>query len=239
MWIKLPPIESIEIAGLAGMDFVAIDLEHSTISVEVAARQIALARACGVVPLVRIPLSARAEVGRILDAGAGGVIFPSVETVSDAEAAVRLCKFPPYGNRGAGPTSRAGRWGLDPLAEYLANGGKNVLVIAQIESAKAAQNTQDVAGVTGIDAILVGQTDLAVSMEASPRDTVVRDLVTSIEAAATARVPLGTAVASANGIDPELASRGYRFVVVSNDVTMLASAATRTVVEARKRLSPD
>ena len=238
MWVKLALIESIEIAALAGMDFIAIDLEHSTISVELASRQIALARASGVVPLVRIPLSAKADVGRILDAGAGGVIFPSIDTVADAEEAARLCHFPPRGRRGAGPTSRAGRWGLDPLTTYLADGVNGVLVIAQIESLVAAQNTEAIAAVPGIDVLLVGQTDLAVTMGMAPTDDAVRDVVSSIEAAAAAkRVPLGTAVGSAGGVAAELASRGYRLLVVSNDATMLASAATDTVVEARKRLS--
>jgi 2-keto-3-deoxy-L-rhamnonate aldolase RhmA len=238
MWVKLPLIESIEFAALAGMDFIAIDLEHSTISVELAARQIALARASGVVPLVRIPLSAQADVGRVLDAGAGGIIFPSIDTVSDAEEAARLCHFPPRGSRGAGPTSRAGRWGLTPLAEYLADGVNGVLVIAQIESSTAARNTEAIAAVPGIDVLLVGQTDLAVSMGTTPTDAAVRDVVSGIEAAAAARhVPLGGAVGSADGVTAELASHGYRLLVVSNDATMLASTATGTASEARKRLS--
>lgn len=238
MWVKLPLIESIEFAALAGMDFVAIDLEHSTISVETASRQIALARASGVLPLARIPLSAKADVGRILDAGAGGIIFPSIDTVSDGEEVARLCHFPPRGSRGAGPTSRAGRWGLDPLVKYLANGTDGVLVIVQIESSTAAQNAEAIAAVPGIDALLVGETDLAVSMGATPTDGAVRDVVFGIEAAAAGQhVPLGTAIGSAAGVPADLASRGYRFLVVSNDATMLASAATDIASEARKRLS--
>ena len=238
MWVKLPLLESIEIAELAGFDFVVIDLEHSTISVETAARQVALARACGVAPLVRVPLSARAEVGRILDAGAAGVIFPSVSSVSEAEEAVSLCRFPPVGNRGAGPTSRAGRWGLDSLVDYLAKGRSNLLVIGQIESSEAARNVGAIAAVKGIDALLVGQTDLAVSMGATAGDVAVREVVTSVErSASAAQVPLGTAFGSADGIDLDLVSRGYKFAVVSNDVTMLASAAVGTASEARARLS--
>jgi 4-hydroxy-2-oxoheptanedioate aldolase len=238
MWVKLPLIESVEVAALAGLDFIAIDLEHSTISVELASRQIALARASGVVPLVRIPLSAQADVGRILDAGAGGIIFPSIDTVSDAEEAVRLCRFPPRGRRGAGPTSRAGRWGLNPLSTYLAEGDTGVLVVAQIESATAAPNSEAIAAVPGIDVLLVGQTDLAVTMGMTPTDDAVRDVVSGIEAAAAAkRVPLGSAVGSAGGVAADLASRGYRLLVVSNDATMLASAAIDTALEARKRLS--
>ena len=238
MWVKLPLIESIEIAAIAGMDFIAIDLEHSTISVGVAAQQIAMARASGVVPLVRIPLSAKADIGRILDAGAGGIIFPSIDTVSDAEEAVRLCRFPPRGRRGAGPTSRAGRWGLDPLSTYLAEGETDVLVVAQIESVTAARNTRAIAAVPGIDVLLIGQTDLAVTMGMTPTDDAVKDVVSIVEAAAAAeQVPLGGAIGSATVIAADLASRGYRLLVVSNDATMLASAAIDTALEARKRLS--
>ncbi|HWO65208.1 MAG TPA: aldolase/citrate lyase family protein, partial [Umezawaea sp.] len=99
-WVKLPVMESIELLALAGFDFVVIDLEHSPIDLETAYRLIGTATHLGVAPVVRIPALDAGVVQRILDAGAEGVMLPHVDTVAEAEAAVRAIRFPPVGVRG-------------------------------------------------------------------------------------------------------------------------------------------
>ncbi|MCU1415708.1 MAG: 2,4-dihydroxyhept-2-ene,7-dioic acid aldolase [Microbacteriaceae bacterium] len=237
LWVKLPLVESIELASIARYDFVVIDLEHSTISTETAALQIAMARALGVLSLVRLPLSARSDVGRLLDAGAGGIVFPHVETAADAAEAVRLSRFPPLGERGAGPTSRAGLWGVGDLEDYLSSDGRPPFLIVQIETSEAVANVESIGATPGVDALLVGQLDLAVSLGESNSPELLERLLAEFEASSSSGIALGTAVGTSAAVDPQLSSRGYRFVVVSNDASLLASAAVTSVTAARARLS--
>ncbi|TXN28754.1 HpcH/HpaI aldolase family protein [Lacisediminihabitans profunda] len=239
LWVKLPLVESIEIAAASRYDFVVIDLEHSTINTERAAQQIAMARALRILPLVRLPLAARSDVGRLLDAGAAGIVFPHIDSVAEAVEAVRLCRFPPMGERGVGPTSRAGGWGLMDLGEYLAPGAGQPYVIAQIETAHAVSVAAEIGNTEGVDGLLIGRTDLTVSMGRQAGPDGVDRLVATYEAAAGSGIALGTAVGNSEGVDLRLYAKGYRFVVVSNDVSLLALAATTSASSARSRLHRD
>lgn len=68
-WIKLPAPEVIEIASLAGFDFIAIDLEHTMLNLETVATMIGLARLANLAPLVRVPDHGHSLIQRVLDAG--------------------------------------------------------------------------------------------------------------------------------------------------------------------------
>lgn len=235
MWIKLPIVESIEIAHRAGFDFVVIDLEHSTIAVQAAAVQIAMARALGIAVLVRIPLGAAADFGRLLDAGASGLVIPHVESPADAASAVRLARFPPKGERGAGPTSRAGAWGASGIRDYLSD-AEDVLLVLQLETQSAVTQARSIGEIDNVDALLLGRLDLAVSMGEDISGEAVAVLVAGLEEESRVLgLHLGTAVGRAEDV-VSLPSGAYSFVVVSNDATLLASGATTTVRDARAAL---
>lgn len=231
MWVKLPISESIEAAHLGGYDFVVLDLEHSSIDVRTAAVQLALARALGLAALVRIPLAAEADFARLLDAGASGFVIPHVESAEEALRSVALTRFPPVGERGAGPTSRAGTWGETPLADYL-TAGADVVLIVQIETKSAAAQVLSIASIAGIDGVLIGKVDLAVSMGEEPSSHRVAEVVDNIvQQVGEAEVRLGTAVADGHEVPS-----GYRFILVSNDASLLVRGARRTVDAARDAL---
>lgn len=232
-WIKLSSPESVEIMAYAGFDFVVIDLEHTTLDLGAASTHIAMARALGVYPLVRVPDHGLSVIQRVLDAGAAGVVVPHVDTVEQARAVVRATCFPPRGDRGSGGTSRAGRWGLLPRADYLEYGNEQALCIVQLESEVAIRNTREILALDGIGAAFVGTADLAMSMGvAAGSDEVDRLATSALAAAAAAGVPIGTASATIDQARAALA-RGYDYVVVSNDTSILASGG-RAIVNALK-----
>ncbi|MGP3929465.1 HpcH/HpaI aldolase family protein [Nonomuraea sp. KM88] len=229
-WIKLASPESVEIMAYAGFDFVVIDLEHTTLDLGAASTHIAMARALGVDPLVRVPDHGLSVIQRVLDAGAAGVIVPHVDTVEQARALVRATRFPPRGDRGSGGTSRAGRWGLLPRADYL---DERVLCVVQLESEPAMKNAREILALDGVGAALVGTADLSMSMGvAAGGDEVDRLVTAALEAAAAAGVPIGTASATSDQARAALA-RGYDYVVVSNDTSILAGGS-RAIVNAVK-----
>jgi 4-hydroxy-2-oxoheptanedioate aldolase len=235
-WIKLATTESVEIMADAGFQFVVIDLEHSPLDLDTAARMISLSLAARILPLVRVPGHDTATIGRVLDAGAGGILVPHVDTPEDARRAVSAMRFPPSGTRGAGGTSRAGRWGLLPRAEYVRVGNEDVLCIPQLESEAAINAAPEILAVDGVDAVFLGAGDLSLSLGLRPNDPRVLELLAAGRAAAaSAGKPCGAASA---GIEAAVRATelGHGFVVVGNDATMLARAAHGLVGSVREKL---
>ncbi|KAA9163570.1 2,4-dihydroxyhept-2-ene-1,7-dioic acid aldolase [Amycolatopsis acidicola] len=229
-WLKMAAPEPVEIAAHAGFDFVVVDLEHAPLTLETAYRLVNSAAALGMTPLVRVPDHTPSTIQKILDAGAAGVLVPKVDSVEQAVAVARATRFPPDGDRGAGGTSRAGRWGLRANAEYT---GQPVLCIPQLESEKALAAATDILALPGVDAVFVGAADLSMSMGTTPADPAVAELITRTIAQATAAgKPCGLAFGAAAPAAGAIA-QGCGFVVVSNDTSMLATAARSVVAEVR------
>ncbi|GAA0947432.1 MULTISPECIES: HpcH/HpaI aldolase family protein [Streptomyces violaceusniger group] len=234
-WLKIASGEPVEIMAYAGFDFVVIDLEHAPLDLQTAYRLINSAAALGTVPLVRVPDTTASTIQKILDAGAMGILVPHVDTVEEAAAVGRACRFPPHGVRGAGATSRAGAWGLRPGADYLATGNDDVLCIPQLESVEAIRAAPRILALDSVDAVFVGAADLSMSMGSTPASPEVLELIASArEAAHTAGKLCGLAFGGA----PERAARavldGCDFVLLSNDTSMLAETARGLVTAFRE-----
>jgi len=225
-WLKIASGEPVEIMAYAGFDFVVIDLEHAPLDLQTAYRLINSAAALGMVPWVRVPDSTPSTIQKILDAGAMGILVPHVDTVGQAEAVGRACRFPPHGVRGAGGTSRAGAWGLRPDAEYRAVGNDDVLCVPQLESAEAIGAAREILALDCVDAVFVGAADLSMSMGTTPGSP---EVLAMIDSATEAAHAAGKRLGLAFGGVPERAARAVRegcdFVLLSNDTSMLAGAA--------------
>jgi 2-dehydro-3-deoxyglucarate aldolase/4-hydroxy-2-oxoheptanedioate aldolase len=225
-WLKIASGEPAEIMAFAGFDFVVVDLEHAPLDLQTAYRLINTAAALGMTPIVRVPDKTPSTIQKILDAGAMGILVPHVDTVEEAAAVGRACRFPPHGVRGAGGTSRAGAWGLKPNAEYLAAGNDDVLCIPQLESVEAIKAAPEMLALDTVDAVFVGAADLSMLMGSTPASPDVLDLIASAIAAAH---DAGKRCGLAFGGVPEKAAQAVRdgcdFVLLSNDTTMLAEAA--------------
>ncbi|MCO1616198.1 aldolase/citrate lyase family protein [Micromonospora sp. CPM1] len=231
-WVKLPVTESVELLALAGFDFVVVDLEHAPIDMQTAYQLIGTANQLGLGSIVRIPALEPGVVQRVLDAGAEGVMVPHVDTVEQARAAVSAVRFPPLGARGVGSTSRAGAWGATARAEYLRYGQEEVVLIAQIESARAASSAGAIAAVPGVDALLVGAADLSTSEGTTEDDPRIVSLVTAaVEDCLAAGVPIGNAGAATAESVRRAVATGYTFTLLGNDAGLLGAAA-RAAVEA-------
>ncbi len=153
-------VTSLEILAWSGFDLVCIETEHAARDVGEVANLIRAADACGVPSLVRV--QDLSEIGRVLDAGADGVVIPHVDTADDARACVEAVQYPPRGSRGLGP-GRAVRHGLGRSAEV----GPPATVL-MIESARAVENAAEIASIAGVDALFIGPFDLASSMGVTP-----------------------------------------------------------------------
>ncbi len=207
----------VDLAGLAGFDYVLIDTEHGHLGFEAAEHLIRAAEAAGVTPLVRASDNAPSAILRLLDMGAQGVMVPQVGSAADAEAAVRSVKFHPRGNRGLAG-SRAADYGLTgSMAEYVAHANRETMVLALIEDIRAVEDFEAILAVEGIDVLFIGASDLAQSMgypgradHPQVRATIDRIIDQGVAASRIVGVNAATGEAAASYF-----SRGVRFFALS------------------------
>ena len=161
-WITIPSTDVVEILANAGFEWLCIDMEHSSIDLEMAKLLMLTIQANGMKALVRVPKNEEVVIKRVLDSGADGIIVPMIKTKEDAIEAVEYAKYPPIGKRGVG-LYRAQNYGLD-LEKYKKWVDEEIVVIAQIEHIEAVNNIEDILQVEGIDGTIVGPNDLSGSM---------------------------------------------------------------------------
>jgi 4-hydroxy-2-oxoheptanedioate aldolase len=229
-WVKLPAPEIMEILAAAGLDVVVIDLEHGTLDLTTVSQMIGVARACGIRPFVRVPGRTARDVQPVLDAGALGIVVPHVDDVAAAREAVQAIRFPPLGRRGASPSGRAGGWGQAFLPDYLSTGA-DVVLVAQIESLAGLDKIGAIAGVPGIDAVFIGEVDLAASSGMAP------NLHARIDEAEAVCREAGFLLAGGAADGAEAArrfARGYGLVMVGTDIGLLRRGAAQVALAARE-----
>lgn len=162
VFVKSRDPAHVEILALAGFDFVVIDAEHSAFGrADIAAMMIA-ARAGGIAALVRIPPDEPGWIGMCLDAGAAGIMVPQVPDAEAARDLARRMRFGPGGS-GFSPSTPAALYGARGIDGHLAARTDETVLVCQIEAPAAVKNSGDIAAVPGVDALLVGPVDLAVS----------------------------------------------------------------------------
>lgn len=161
-----------QIAYHAGLDFMMLDLEHGPYSIETVSDIAKVARSIGLGIFARVPELAKGYVSRLMDAGIEGIMVPMISTPEEAQKLVKWSRYAPIGNRGLGSngelTDFAGMGSDAP--SFMKRQNEYTLAIAQIETAEAIKNIDAIAAVEGIDVLLIGPNDLAISL-GIPGDT--------------------------------------------------------------------
>jgi 2-keto-3-deoxy-L-rhamnonate aldolase RhmA len=152
----------VEILSRVGLDWLWIDTEHTALTLENVAAMLQATNGSNVSTVIRVPWNDKTMIKRALDLGPDGILVPLVNTRQEAEDAVRAMKYPPVGERGAG-LGRAQAYGMH-IGEYLQGANDEVLVMAQIEHVTAVENIDQIVGVEGLDAVMIGALDLSGSM---------------------------------------------------------------------------
>lgn len=234
-WVKIPSLLTFEIVSQSSFDFVVIDLEHSPIGADWVHTACAVAQPRGLQVLVRMPDASGRDLQRVLDLGVDGVVIPQLHNAAETEAVISSAMFPPLGRRGMGLTSRAGRWGTRDRDEYMQAGDRSIVRCIQFETAESFENLEEMLGVHGATAALLGPADLAVNLGVQPGATILDELSTRLIQAADARsTPCGIAVSTPDQAEVAI-RKGFGFVVVSNDATTFAMAIGNLANESRSR----
>lgn len=157
----LPSPAIVEMCGYAGFDFVIIDNEHGSASLETTENMLRAARASGIVPVVRC---LRHDISRVLDMGASAVQIPMVASVEDARDLVQQVRYPGAGRRGSAFSPRAAGYGAFPGAAHTQRSNDGIALIAMVETPEGIAKAADIAAVEGLDAIFIGPNDLSHAM---------------------------------------------------------------------------
>jgi len=221
-WQQIPNASISEILGQAGYDWVAVDMEHGSINVDQLPNLFRAIELGNTLPLARIAEAKPKDCKQALDAGAGGIIVPMIESAEQLMMVKNACCWPPVGTRGVG-FSRANLFGrnFDSYKEE----AKSPLLIAQIEHLNAVNNLDEILTVKGLDAIIVGPYDLSASMGItgnfdSPEFIEIMDKIMNLCKKHT--VPCGDHI-----VYPDLEilnkriENGYRFIAYSIDAIFL------------------
>ena len=161
-WIMMGDSTSVEVMALAGFDWLAIDIEHTSINLDTLKVLIQIIQAKKIKALVRVSKNEEVIIKKVLDIGADGIIVPMICSKDDAIKAINFAKYPPFGIRGVGLT-RASQYG-ENFENYKKWVKEELVVIAQIEHINAVNNIEKIIKVDGIDGALIGPYDLSASM---------------------------------------------------------------------------
>jgi 4-hydroxy-2-oxoheptanedioate aldolase len=231
-WCMIPGSLTAEILAKSGFDWALVDMQHGCMGYETAVEMIRAIDLAGITPIVRVPWNEPGIVGRMLDAGAMGIVAPMVNSVAEAQRLVESCLYPPAGRRSLGPVRVGARDG----PAYVPGANARIAVIPMIETAEALAVVEDIAAVPGVDALFVGPFDLSFSLGLPPGDNDGKPAFDSAIArvnAAARRSGVATAVLSNPALAPLRHAQGFRMISVVTDAALLGVAAQGALATAR------
>ena len=151
-----------EMTSLMGFDGIWLDLEHHHHSLETANSLLRAARVGSSDVMVRPAKGEFMRMGRILEAGATGIMYPRCDNAAEAREVVRWAKFAPQGQRGIDAANPDNPYCMMPLVEYLKAANEQTFVVVQIEDPKALEHAEEMAAVPGVDIIFFGPGDFSI-----------------------------------------------------------------------------
>ena len=227
-WMQIPHGSVAEIMGAAGYDWVAVDMEHGSVSVAQLPNLFRALELGNTLPLVRVAEGAARDCQQALDAGAGGIIVPNIKSADHLIAVRDACRWPPAGKRGVG-FSRANLFG-DNFRSYTEE-AQAPLLVAMLEDVRALDELDSILAVEGLDAVLLGPYDLSASLHQTAKfnhPNYLRALRTILWKAQTFRIPLGIHVVEPSTTELKKRIRqGFRFLPFSMDSVLLRKGLER------------
>lgn len=221
-FLKLPRREVVELAKLAGLDFVICDYEHGQLDERDAAGVVLAGLACELPVVVRVPDADAAVINRLLEAGAAGVQVPHVTSVATATAARAATRYPPDGIRSGSLAQPAAAYGTQELNDYLRESNERAMCVGQLESRDYADPLEDI--IAAVDVAFIGTFDLTLDcgVPGATTDPAVTGVVDTIEKAAQQTgTPLGIYASTPEAATQAFAA-GYRMVALDSDLGALA-----------------
>ncbi len=234
-WAQMRAPEMVDLIGATGFDFAIVDCEHGAFGIETAEQLIRACDAVDLAPVLRVSRLDRVEIMKALDAGAGAVLVPNVNSAADAAAAVAATRYAPRGSRGACPCVRAGGHFIRDWRRHTDAAESRTGAIALVETVEGAAAFDEIVSTEGLAGVMVGPFDLAVAM-GHCGDWRAPEVQTALEGmvdAARARgvpviVPIfATEPAECRALADGWRDRGVRALALGSDKIIVADAFSR------------
>ena len=212
----------------AGYDWLFIDMEHNSMSIDDAAQISVAAQSAGITPIVRVPGFQHFHASRVLDTGAQGIVVPHVDDIQTAKNMVENVKYPPIGKRSITGSLPQLDFVPTPVDEATKAINDATLLIVMLETEEAVENAEAMAAIDGIDALLFGTNDLTIEM-GIPGQMGHPRVVQHYETAAAASKKHGKFLGMGGIYDPavmkDYVAMGARLILAGNDFPFLMKAA--------------
>jgi 4-hydroxy-2-oxoheptanedioate aldolase len=235
-WLAIPNGYSAEVMAQAGWDSVTIDMQHGVQDYMSTVGCLQAMQPHPVVPMVRVPWNEPGIVGKVLDAGAYGVICPMVNTEEQARAFISFCKYPPSGSRSNGPV-RAGLYGASTGYQKTAN--EEILCIPMIETREAVGNMKAILDVPGVDAVYVGPSDLGFSYGLPPvldrEEPQILKTYEQLLAETSARGIAACIHCGGAAYAARMVAMGFKLVTIGSDSSFIAAGARAALAAMRAK----
>ena len=223
------------IAANAGADFAVYDMEHTGWEIETIRMLIATTPKEKLVPIVRIPTTQYHFVSRVLDMGAMGIMAPMVESADEARLLVQSAKYPPIGRRGAAFSIAHDDYGTASIPEVVKSANDEVLIIAQIETARGLKNLEEIAAIPEIDVLWIGLYDMASSLGLAGQmdHPQIQSAIDRVLAACHAHRKVPAVLVTSVEEGRAQIQRGFRLVAFGGDVWIYQSALKQGLAAVR------
>lgn len=222
----------------SGFDFVIIDCEHGPFDFSQLAAMMAVSNSIDLKTLVRIPLITREWITKVLDMGADGLLIPMVSTRQDAEKIVSLAKYAPLGQRGLS-TMRAHTGYVPPkLADYMETANARTILLAQIETRQGVDNAEAIAAVPGIDALVIGPSDLSADL-GHPGESNCAEMKEAVARVCEAAIKMGKSCGTVSTNVEYLSygrQQGMNLFNMGSELGMIINGAKETVKTLREQV---
>jgi len=232
-WVAAP--SAANAGGVAGIgyDYVCVDMQHGLAELSDAVTMFMAIAGQGPTPIARLVANDPALIGKVLDAGALGIVVPLVNTPEEAAAAVAATRYPPRGGRSFGPVRAQIATGSKAVADL-----EEIFVAVMVETAQGLERVEEIAAVEGVDAIYCGPADLALAMGIEPAyERPEQEHIDAIERIRKACVDNGI-IAGVHCADGAMASRrvaqGFQMTTIMNDLALLRSAGAAELARAKQ-----
>lgn len=216
----------VRLVATSGFDLVIVDMEHGTYELRDLARIAQLCRLTGLVVLARPPDLSYPWIARALDAGADGIMAPRVTSAADVQTVLSAMKYPPIGVRGmAGQRSHSDYQPVGDRLAFAARRNAETVLVIQIELASAVDDVDALLATPGVDAALVGPSDLMVSMGVNAAEDGLLDgaIARVVEAGRAHGIATGLQVADLEVLRHWHGS-GMQLMVLATDIALVSAA---------------
>ena len=223
-----------EVAGLAGLEWVVLDLEHGGVTAADVGPTVAAAAAYDVAVIVRVPRADRAMIGWVADQGVAGIMVPRIESVAEANHVAGFFSYPPEGERGVASYTRAAGWGQRTVTDL-----PRPVYMPQVETPGALADVEAIADLQEVDALFIGPLDLSFALGVPANltdDGFVKAFHSIIQAGRKHGTPVGS-IAPSNERAQTMVSDGVDFLALGSDALWLRQSLTESA-EALRTQSP-